>query len=87
MSLQSPGTLAVLLGPDMGVSLQLHWAVRLATARKLDILILQRVESHDERVVEVSLAEPPQKGVTYVIHEVRGIIEGSPELQAGPRQS
>jgi uncharacterized hydrophobic protein (TIGR00271 family) len=87
MSLQSPGTLAVLLGPDMGVSLQLHWAVRLATARKLDILILQRVESHDERVVEVSLAESPQKGVTYVIHEVRGIIEGSPELQAGPRQS
>jgi uncharacterized hydrophobic protein (TIGR00271 family) len=87
MTMQSPGTLAVLLGPDLDVSIQIQWAVRLAKARKLDILILQRVESQNERVVEIPLNEPPEKEITHIIREVMNIIEESGELQAGPRQS
>ena len=75
-----------MLGPDLEVKLQLHWAIRLAAARKLDLLILQRVESTDERVNQVSLDEPPAGEALSVIHEVKHIIETSPELRAGPRE-
>ena len=43
MAVQSPGLLAALLESDLDVSLQIQWAIRLATARKLDLLILQQV--------------------------------------------
>ena len=87
MSMQSKGTLVALLGPDLNVEVQMHWAVRLASARKLDLLILHRVESPDERIVEVSLDEPPSGEATGVIHEVKQVIEETPELRAGPRGS
>jgi hypothetical protein len=84
---QSPGTLVALLGPDLDVTLQMHWAVRLATARHLDLLILQSVESPDERVVEVSLDKPSERKATDVIRAVMRLIEDSPDLRAGPRAS
>jgi uncharacterized hydrophobic protein (TIGR00271 family) len=86
MSTQSQGTLATLLGPDLDLASQMRWAVQLAAARKLDLLILHRVESHDERVVAVSLDEPPKGEATGVIHELKRIVDESPELQAGPRE-
>lgn len=88
MSLQPIGMLATLLGPELSVALQLDWAVRLATARKQDLLILQRVESHDERVDEVSLNEPPEGEAASVIYKIRLMIETFPEqLHAGPREN
>jgi uncharacterized hydrophobic protein (TIGR00271 family) len=84
---KTPGTLVVLLGPDLKVALQMRWAVRLASARKLDLLILHRVESPDERVVEVSLDEAPSGVATGVINEVKHVIEECPALQAVPRGS
>lgn len=84
MSLQSHGTLLALLGPDLPVALQMRWAVHLATVRKLDLLILHRLEDNDERVVEVSLGEPPTGEATGIIHEVIRMIGESPELRAGP---
>ncbi len=87
MSLQPPRTLVALLGPDLEVALQLRWAVRLATARKLDLLILHRMESREERTVEVSFDEPVQGKATGVINEVKRIIEESSELRTGPRSS
>ena len=87
MSMQSKSTLVALLGPDLNVEIQMHWAVRLASARKLDLLILHRVESQDERTVEVSLDEAPSGDATGVIHEVKQVIESSPALRAGPRGS
>jgi len=87
MSTQSPGIIAALLEPDLNVGLQMNWAVRLATARKMDLLILHRVESREERVMEVPLDEPPKGEATGVIHEARRIIEESPGLRAGSRES
>jgi uncharacterized hydrophobic protein (TIGR00271 family) len=74
------------LGPDLDVALQMQWVVRLATARKLDILILQRVENHEDRVVEIPLDGPPKGEVTDIVREVMRIIEDSPRLRAGPRE-
>lgn len=87
MTSKSPGTLVALLGPDLEVEVQMRWAVRLASVRELDLLILHRVESREERVVEVSLDKPPSEEATGVIHEVKQVIEESPALRAGPRGS
>jgi len=84
---QSPETVAALLGPDLKVGLQMRWAVRLARARKMDLLILQRVEGNEERVEEISLDEPPEGKAAGVVREVMGIIEETPDLRAGPRES
>jgi uncharacterized hydrophobic protein (TIGR00271 family) len=85
MSPRSPGTLVALLGPDLAVASQLRWAVRLATARKLDLLVLQRLESPDERVVEVPLDEPPEGEGADAVREVARIVADSPGLRPGPR--
>jgi uncharacterized hydrophobic protein (TIGR00271 family) len=82
--MQSRGTLAALLGPDLDVAPQLQWAVHLAEVRKLDLLILQRVESQDEQVVEIALNQPPKGAAAHVIQKVRRLIEESPTAQAGP---
>ncbi len=52
MSNEKPGTLVALLEPDLGLAVQLHWAMQLAMSRKLDLLILQRVEDGQDRVSE-----------------------------------
>ena len=85
MSLKSPGTLAALLGPGLKVPLQLNWAIHLAKARRMDLLILQGVEDREERVAEVPLDEPPGKETTGIVREVMRIVEKSPELRPGPR--
>jgi uncharacterized hydrophobic protein (TIGR00271 family) len=76
-----------LLEQDLKVALQMRWAVRLATARKLDLLILQGVKSSQERVEEIQLDEPAEGKASGAVREVMGIIEEAPELLAGPRQS
>ena len=43
MSLDVPGRLVALLGPDVDVTVQMRWAIQLARTRKLDLQILQRV--------------------------------------------
>jgi len=88
MNLHATGTLVSLLGTDLDIALQLKWAVHLATARKLDLLILQRVESADERIDEVSLDEPQEGGAASLTYEVKRIIDESPErLRAGSREN
>jgi hypothetical protein len=81
MSPSSAPTLAVLLGSDSPVALQLRWATRLATARKLDLLILHRVESRDEHIVDVSLDDPPAGEATGVIEEIQWLMDASPGLR------
>jgi uncharacterized hydrophobic protein (TIGR00271 family) len=85
MTSQLSETLAVLLVQDVPVALQMHWAARLAMARRLDMLVLHRVESREDRIVDVSLTEPPSREATGVIHEVQQFIEAYPELRIGPR--
>jgi len=79
--------IAALLVPELDVALQMHWAVRLAKARRLDLLILHRVQSQDNRTVEVALSESPAGEATDVIHELKCIIEESSELRAGLREN
>lgn len=85
MSLHSPKTLAVLLVAELPVALQMRWAARLAAARKLDLLVLHRVESRDDHTAMVSLDERPAGEATGVIHEVQRFINESPELPVGRR--
>lgn len=87
MELQSQTTLAVLLGPELDVSLQVRWAVRLASAHKLDLLILHRVASADDHVEEIFLDKPQEAETESFIDELRSIVEASTELYAGPRES
>lgn len=79
------GTIGVVLGTDLDVATQLRWAVRLAEARSLDLLILQYVESREGKTVEVSLDEPPGEKTTPVARQVTDFIESSPRLRAGSR--
>lgn len=84
--MHSPATLATLLGTDMDVTSQMHWAVCLAQARKLDLLILHRVEDRDERSVEVTLGMPAARGASEVAIALTDLIEASPGLRAGARE-
>jgi uncharacterized hydrophobic protein (TIGR00271 family) len=86
MSQRSPGTLAALLGTNLDLATQLRWAVHLATARKLDLLILQRVESQEERVAEVPLDQTPKGTAGKVARELMQLIADSRELRAGSRE-
>jgi len=79
------GTMGVVLGTDLDVVAQLRWAVRLAEARSLDLLILQYVESREGKTVEVSLDEPPGEKTTPVARQVMDFIDSSPRLRAGSR--
>lgn len=87
MKFQKPRTLVTLLRTQMDVAIQLHWAVHLANARKMNLLILHRVESQNEHVVEAPLNEPPKAEEINIIQEVRSIIENSPVLRAGSGES
>lgn len=74
--------MGVVLGTDMDVAIQLSWAVRLAEARSFDLLILQHVESSEDKTVEISLLETLGEKMTPVAKLVREMIESSPELCA-----
>lgn len=80
-------SLAVLLGPDLSIALQMRWAISLAAARRLDLLILHSLEDDDERVTEVLLDESPSGRASGVIHELKRVIEESPQLRAGSREN
>jgi len=77
------GTMGIVLGTDQDVTTQLRWAVRLAEARSLDLLILQFVESREGKTVEVPLEDDSGQTPTPVARQVMDFIESSPLLLAG----
>ncbi len=87
--MQATKTLVTILGPNLDVALQVKWAVHLAAANKLDLLILNRVESTDDRLEEVLLdqSENEVSETESSIDTVVRIIKESDELRAGERQS
>jgi uncharacterized hydrophobic protein (TIGR00271 family) len=87
MNEKSPGTLVALLGPDLDASLQVQWALRLATSRRLDLLFLQRAPGTANRIVEVPLDEPVPANAPEALREVFQCITASPELTVGPRRT
>jgi uncharacterized hydrophobic protein (TIGR00271 family) len=75
--------MGVLIEPDLEVAVQMRWAVRLAAARTMDLLVLQIVESRDVRTVEVPLDESPEGEGAAVVLEVMRIVDSSPDLCVG----
>jgi uncharacterized hydrophobic protein (TIGR00271 family) len=78
----SEGMMGVVLGADLDVMLQLRWAVRLAEARSLDLLILQHVDSKEGTTVEASLDDPTAEKVSPVARLVMNMMAASPRLRA-----
>lgn len=84
--MKPPGKVAILLGSDVDVTPQLRWGVHLAMMRDLDLVVFQRIESEDERVVEVRLDETPQGSASHVVKEIRNLVDELSCLRAGARQ-
>jgi len=78
--------MGVMIGPDLDVEVQLRWAVRLAEARTLDLLVFHRLDSGEDRVAEISLTEPPEGEAAHVTREIMRVIEMSLNLVAGARE-
>ena len=87
MTEKSPGTLVALLGPDLDPSLQVRWALRLATARRLDLVLLQRVSSKTNRIVELPLDEPVPADALEAMCQVYKSITDTPALAAGTHRT
>ena len=80
------GSIGVLLGPDLDIQLQLRWAIRLAEARRMDLLIYQQVDRQDGDVVERNLTTDADGDGADGIRELCAVIAASPHLRAGPRK-
>ena len=74
--------MGVVLGTDLDVETQLRWAVRLAEARSLDLLILQHVDSKEATTIEPPLHDPTAEKASPVARQVIELIEASPRLRA-----
>ncbi len=79
------GNLGVFVGPDLDLSDQLRWAVRLAEARNLDIVVFQRIEGSERQTVNVPLDGSAEGEAAVAAGEVFQAIESMPILRAGPR--
>ena len=87
MNKKTSGTMAALLTPDLKIALQVGWATRLAAARNMDLIIFQRIEGREDRVVEIPLDQPPGDRTKGQTRKVISIIANSPELYAGSRET
>ena len=74
--------MGVVLGADLDVETQLRWAVRLAEARSLDLLILQHVDSKEATTIEPPLHDPTVEKASPVARRVMEVIGTSPRLRA-----
>jgi uncharacterized hydrophobic protein (TIGR00271 family) len=83
---KTSGTMAALLTPDLKIALQIRWATRLAAARNMDLIIFQRIEGREDRVVEIPLDQPPGNRSKGRIRQLIDIIGDTPELYAGSRE-
>lgn len=80
----SEGLLAVLLGEELEIEVQLRWAQRLAAARNLDILVYERDERTEGLPVEVDLEETSRDGTAPTARELCRLVDLAPDLAAGP---
>ena len=79
------GSIGIWIGNDLDVALQLRWALRLAEARQLNLIVFEHVEGNgnESSALEVPLNEPLENGTSPLIAEVQQLIESSPLLSAG----
>ena len=81
------GSIGVLLGPELEVKLQLRWAIRLAEARQMDLLVYQQVGRQDGGTVERNLTEEADGEGAGVIRDLLALIASSPGLMVGSRDN
>ncbi len=81
------GSIGVLLGPDLAIELQLRWAIRLAEARQMDLLIYQQVDRQDGEIVERNLTDEADGDGAAGVREISEVIEAYPHLRAGRREA
>jgi len=77
------GTLAALLRQDLAPSLQLSWAVHLAAASNLDLLVLQRHEDSQDRIDDVPLEESGGGQTRAIVGELLRAMADSGVAKAG----
>jgi uncharacterized hydrophobic protein (TIGR00271 family) len=77
------GTMGMLLGTDLDVEIQLKWAVQLAEARDLDLVVFQIVEGSEDSIVDHPLEPDDEGDPDPIVHRIRRLIETSSRLSPG----
>jgi uncharacterized hydrophobic protein (TIGR00271 family) len=77
--------MGLVLGSDLDVVTQLRWAVSIAAARSLDLLVFRPVDSSTAATVEEPLDDPDRSGLSAVTRQVLGFVADEPGVHAGPR--
>ena len=77
------GNLGVWIGNDLEVADQLSWALRLAEARNLNLVIFEHVSSNESGVHEVLLNDAETSESTPLLEEILKLINSSDSLCAG----
>lgn len=76
-------SIGVWIGNDLDVDRQLRWALRLAQARQLDLVVFEHVQSNECTAHEVPLNEPVNDGASPLIDAIQKLIQSSDHLSAG----
>lgn len=77
------GNLGVWIGNDLEIADQLSWALRLAEARNLNLVIFEHVHSNECGAHEVLLNDAKASESTSLLGEIRKLIDSSDNLCAG----
>ena len=80
------GSVGIWIGDDLDVALQLRWGLRLAKARKLDLLVFEHTQGNESLVLEVSLNDSSDTDASSLKSEVQKLIESADTLCAGIAQ-
>ena len=77
------GNLGVWIGKDLELDRQLNWALRLAEARNLNLVVFEHVRSDDCGVHEILLDDAQANESTPLLEEILKLINSSDSLCAG----
>jgi uncharacterized hydrophobic protein (TIGR00271 family) len=77
--------MGVLVGPDLSVDVQLEWALRLAWARDLDLVVYQQVEGAEDRTSEVPVDAPTEGTPDEIGSHLMRLAEGDSTIRLGQR--
>lgn len=75
------------LGPDLDLGVQIRWALQLARARSLDLLVIIRVDGSDNAVADVGLTDAADGYAGVVAAQLLRLVESEPGLRVGPRDA
>lgn len=76
-------SIGIWIGNDLDIALQLRWGWRLARARQMNLVVYERVQGNENKIIEVPLNEPTDSGTSELAAEVLKLIQSSDSLCAG----